>query len=188
MATSSGSLQPQLAAAREQLEAALAQAERLVHEHSESRLGARPAAGGWCALECLAHLTITSRQFLPLLAKATAKGAPRASESARFGLGLMGRLLMWTLEPPYRMKIKTPPVFRPEQTQTCALALADFQRAQQELFVQLERANGLALDKIMLRSPFDARVGYNLLASFLIIATHQRRHLWQAGRAMKAKP
>lgn len=186
MSDESGALQPQLAAAREQLQAALTRAERLVHEHPESRLGARPAKGGWCAVECLAHLTITSRTFLPLLAKAMADGAPRAADSARFGVGLLGRMLMWTLEPPYRMKIKTPPAFRPEEVQTGVLALVDFQRAQRELLQALERANGLALDKIMLVSPFDARVSYNLLASFLIVAAHQRRHLWQAERALRA--
>ncbi len=58
--------------------------------------------------------------------------------------------------------------------------LERFDYLQQELQVRIDRSAGLALDRLRLVSPFDARVKYNLYATFCIIAAHQRRHLWQA--------
>ena len=34
------------------------------------------------------------------------------------------------------------------------------------------------------RVPFDSRVKYNVYSAFLIVAAHQRRHLWQAEQAI----
>ena len=41
-------------------------------------------------------------------------------------------------------------------------------------------------DKVKLVSPFNARLKYNALAAFRILAAHQRRHLWQAERALES--
>ena len=58
--------------------------------------------------------------------------------------------------------------------------LERFDSLQQELQVRIDRSAGLAIDRLRVVSPFDARVKYNVYASFCLIATHQRRHLWQA--------
>ena len=58
--------------------------------------------------------------------------------------------------------------------------LERFDYLQQQMQMRIDRSAGLALDRLRLVSPFNAHVKYNLYATFCIIATHQRRHLWQA--------
>ena len=60
--------------------------------------------------------------------------------------------------------------------------LERFDYLQGELLVRLDRANGLALDRLFVISPFNARFNYNLYSAFRLLPVHQRRHLWQAER------
>jgi hypothetical protein len=55
-----------------------------------------------------------------------------------------------------------------------------------EVFLPVWRAAfaGLALDRIKVASPVDPRVRYNVWSSFNMTDAHQRRHLWQAERAL----
>ena len=83
-------------------------------------------------------------------------------------------------EPPYRIKMKTSAPFVPERVEPMADVLERFDYLQGELLVRLDRASGLALDKLRVVSPFNARVKYNLYSAFRLLPVHQRRHLWQA--------
>jgi hypothetical protein len=55
--------------------------------------------------------------------------------------------------------------------------------AQEVLMESLHAADGVALDRATIISPFNRRLRYNLLSMFAILAAHERRHLWQAERA-----
>ncbi len=78
------------------------------------------------------------------------------------------------------MKTKTAGEFAPAAVEPMYETLERFDYLQQELQVRIDRSAGLAVDRIRLASPFDARIKYNLYAAFCLIASHQRRHLWQA--------
>ena len=84
------------------------------------------------------------------------------------------------LEPPYKMKGKTGAAFEPANVEPMDQTLERFDYLQQELQARVDRAAGLALERLKLKSPFSAHVRYNLYATFCILAAHQRRHLWQA--------
>ena len=45
------------------------------------------------------------------------------------------------------------------------------------------QADGLPLDRILVESPFDARVRYNLYSALVMLPRHQHRHLDQAEAA-----
>ena len=51
---------------------------------------------------------------------------------------------------------------------------------------RLVAGRGLALDRLMIVSPFAARVRYNVFVALALVPTHARRHLWQAERARDA--
>ena len=143
---------------------------------------ARPSPDSWAIGECLTHLNITSERFIPLIDDAIRDGRARGLEgNGPYGKGFIGWALQRFLEPPYKMKTKTrrtrslrSPWTRWRET------LERFDYLQQELQVRIDRSAGLALDRLRLVSPFNARVKYNLYATFCILAAHQRRHLWQA--------
>lgn len=175
---------PQRSAVRDELEAATARARRLIEGHDPAALRRIPGAGGWSALQCIAHLNLTTENYLPLLARALGD-APPASGTRRVGSGLMPRLLLWSLEPPYRLRFKTQPAFEPSLEDDPNAVLASFERLQGELLLTLGRFDGRALDRAPIASPFNGRLKYNALAALRILAAHERRHLWQAERAAR---
>ncbi len=141
----------------------------------------RPAAGGWSIAECVTHLNITSEQYIPLLDEAIRSGRQQGIEGqGPFRRGVIGWVLLRYMEPPYRMKAKTPLAFQPTRVAPMAGTLDRFAYLQQEVQARVDRSAGLALDRLRVVSPFNARITYNVYVAFALLAAHQRRHLWQA--------
>jgi hypothetical protein len=174
-------LHPQLAEVRHDLNNCTQRAQNLAYGLTPEQFKQRARHGGWSIAECLVHLALTSAEYIKL-AEPTFADAPRGH--GRFKRDLVGRILAWSLEPPYRMKTKTLTAYIPAPGQLDD-ALAMFVRSQHDLIATLERANGVALDKVLVRSSFNPRIQYNLLSFFSILTAHQRRHLWQAEQVRK---
>lgn len=178
-------LSPQVADLREQFEACSRTAREMFAAHDEAALKRRPASGGWSAAECVAHLTLTTGNYEPIFQDGFSR-APKGSEP--YKKDLKGRLLAWIMEPPYKHGVKTRPNFEPVNLGPAQQVLADFLDSQKVMFARLDRANGLALDKVKVASPFKESVTYNMYSLFWILASHQRRHIWQAEQALKGRP
>jgi hypothetical protein len=85
-----------------------------VHGLEPSALARRPAPSRWSVAEHVEHLCLTTEAYLPLIASAAdalrargerAQGALRAD--------LMGRFLLWMVEPPVRKRVRTSDRFVP---------------------------------------------------------------------------
>jgi hypothetical protein len=161
-------------------------AERLWASVSAERLAARPGPKAWSALECVEHLNISMRAFVPRLqaALAQARTLPSATDQP-MKLSGMARWMVWWLEPPSRLRLTTTTPFLPVEY-NAAHVLPHFISLSRELAEMAEAAKGLRLDEVEIQSPFAERVRYSAYAAFRIIAAHNRRHLWQARRAIDA--
>ena len=138
----------------------------------------RPQPGRWSAAECLAHLSLSTDLFLPVLRKAMSE--PRSNAKKKVPkMDLLGRILRWFLEPPIRQRVKTSAPFVPKAVRAKADAFGEFAALQEKLMDVLRDAREADLSRKIV-SPFDKRVKYNLYSAFRIIAAHERRHLWQA--------
>ena len=154
---------------------------------SDGHWTASPAPGQWSIGECLTHLNITSERFIPIIDDAIREGREKNLQAAgALNRDLKGWVLCWILEPPYRLKSKTPASFVPVRVEPISDVLERFDYLQGELLVRLDRAVGLALDRLFVTSPFNARLNYNLYSAFRLLPVHQRRHLWQAERVRAA--
>lgn len=170
-----------------ELDEATGQARRLI-ESTEPRLfTVRPNLSSWSAAECLAHLSISSEQFLPVLREAVDEGRRRGltGDSAP-SMDVVGRVLRWFMEPPVRSRMRTSAPFVPKSVRAKSEAIAEFVSLQAKLIDILHSARGLDLRKLKIVSPFNERFRYNVYSAFRIIAAHQRRHLWQAEQAVAA--
>ena len=175
-------LSPQLLDLRSQFEDCSVQVREMFSAHDEARLKQRPPKGGWCAAECIVHLTLTTGNYEPIFQDGFARAVKGREPYVK---DFKGRLLIWIMEPPYRMGVKTRASFEPVNVGPVAQVLADFLDSQKTMFARVERANGLALDQVKVASPFKESVTYNMYSLFWIIAAHQRRHIWQARQALK---
>jgi hypothetical protein len=154
---------------------------------SPDALMRRPTAEGWSPAECLTHLSLTVHIFKPLLDQTI--DAARAHGLRGVGpyrMDPLGRMMRWLMEPPSRMRTKTYTTVAPINVGPPAEVLPMFVAAQGVLKESLHAADGVALDRATIISPFNHRLRYNLLSTFAILAAHERRHLWQAERAATA--
>lgn len=167
-----------------ELEAARERAHRLAAGLPPETWSRRPQPERWSIAEQIAHLSLTSRAYLPLIEGALEQARERGlSGEGPFRRDFLGWLLGRMMEPPVRLRVKTaapfvPPV--PQAGATPAEALADFDRLQDELIAAVRQARGLAVDRVEITSPFDSRVRYSLWSGLRAMTAHQRRHLWLA--------
>ncbi|HEX8151721.1 MAG TPA: DinB family protein [Thermoanaerobaculia bacterium] len=160
---------------------ATAQARRLIETTDGQLFTVRPNPQSWSAAECLAHLTLTSKSFVPVLQESIDAARNRGLQSTREPkMDLLGHALRWFMEPPIRKKVTTTARFVPQSTRAKAEAFAEFTSYQSQLIALVRASRGLDLTKAKVASPFDKRVRYNVFSAFRVLAAHERRHLWQA--------
>jgi hypothetical protein len=188
-------MRPQLETAVKRLRDAQRWVHRLAESLPEEKWSVRRVPASWSVAECVAHLNLTSRAYVPLLGegleRARAIGGPAPP---RYRMDLVGALISLAAGPMPHVagkalgKAKTAPAFVPSGVLPREHLLAEFDRLQEELIAFAQAADGLPLGKVKVQSPFDARARYNLYACFVILPRHQMRHLEQAAEVWPSPP
>ena len=169
----------QLTRIQTELTDALRRAKLVAGPLPDNAWAARPAPSQWSVAECLIHLNLTSRAFLPLIDDALDWGREQARfRKTRHRMDFVGRLL-WVAST-ISLPIKTTEPFVPARGELKDVVLSEFALLQNQLTGCLDRAQRLDLGKLRIVSPFDARIKYNLYSCFRLIPAHQRQHLRQA--------
>ena len=168
-----------------ELSEATSRAWQLVRTTDGRLFTVRPTPRDWSAAECIAHLSLSTEEFLPVLQNAIDDAKQKGwTSKKRPAMDVIGRTLRWFLEPPIRKRVKAAGRFVPRSARAKSEAFGEFAALQSKLVDAVHNAEGLDVRKIKVSSPFDKRVKYNLYSAFKIIAAHQRRHLWQAEQAV----
>src|SRR5260370_2678020 len=176
----------QLDSLLDQLRENLRQAHSIFNSHTTGQLQHHPAQGRWSAAECLAHFNLSNRAYLPLLDSAIEQlREKKVLSDGSFHLNLNAHILKYWLEPPSRLRLPTSPPFQPIAVRDPAEALEEFQALGRALEEKLNSARGLSLARVKLPSPFSEKIKYNAYSAFVLIAAHNRRHLWQAEEALR---
>jgi len=170
----------QLTNVQRELQEATSSALQLVERLPDMTWRKRPDRGGWSVAQCIMHLNKTTEGFLPNLDAAIREGWRRKLKgSGPFRRDLPGWLLCRLVEPPYRIKVRTPAAFDPQQVDSVETVMKTWDLLQGELCRRIAAADGLAIDKLKVVSPFVGGMKYNLLSALMVIPAHQRRHMWQ---------
>lgn len=183
-------VQKQLAAVIESLDAAQSRLRALTDKLSDKNWGKRPAPNRWSAADCVEHLNLTSRAYLPLLRDATARAreissAPR-THYTRDPLGWFMSMMIGPLHQLGKFKvvsIRTTPPFVPKGGQSRNQLLSEFVRLQADLVTLIRSADGVPLDAVKIVSPFGERMKYSAYSALVIVARHEHRHIQQAEQA-----
>jgi hypothetical protein len=172
---------PQLEDIGTQLADARRRAHDLAARVGAERWGTRPARDQWSVAECVVHLNLTSRAFLPLIRDAMLRGRARSLlGGGPYRRDIVGWFLCLITEPPVRFRIRTTAPFVPEGIEPRDRVIEIFDALQDELLACVKEAHGLDLGRLRLASPFDSRLKYNLYSCLRLILAHQRQHLVQA--------
>lgn len=181
-------LTPGVEAFRLQFEQLAADADALTADLSDEQFNWSPAPGIWSMAQCLEHLNVTARLYLPKLDEGI-------SEAIRLGLygqgpfsyNLIGRLIAGSMEPPPRFRVKAPKTFQPVPHRPRQDVMAAFRAYQKQYVDRLRQASGIDLARARVSSPAAAWIRMPLGSGFALMTAHERRHLWQA-RNIRARP
>jgi hypothetical protein len=175
-----------VAAIREALDAGEARAERLLHSVDDQALVWQPDGGrAWSIAQCLDHLAVMNRVYLAPMRDAARAGASRARRGP-ISPGFLGGWFARSMEPPARLRTKAPRAARPSGEVDRARLWDSFREAHLAVVSLLEETASLDQNRIRFANPFLPGLRWRLGAGFLIIAAHERRHLWQAENVKKA--
>ena len=139
----------------------------------------------WSVAHCLDHQAVTNREYITTKAKPLQQA--RKTGKVRGGPvhpGPLGRLFAKTQEPPVKkqFRIRAPHKIVPRAQVTLADATAQFHAAQREIGQLLEQNADLDLTHILFPNPFVRGLRFGIASGLHIMATHERRHLWQGWR------
>lgn len=167
----------------DELRSASERLRRLAERLPAERWAERTDSERWSVAECVEHLNLTGRAYLPPLRAALQEARELGGAAPlRYRRDPVGWLLWRTMGPPVRVRLPTPAAFVPGADREREELLREFERLQEEQVALVREGDGLPLQRVRMRSPFDARVRYNLFSGLSILPRHQHRHLWQAER------
>ncbi|MEW6128194.1 MAG: DinB family protein [Acidobacteriota bacterium] len=165
-----------------------ADAQSLFASLNHEQFNWRPQAGVWSIAECIEHLNVAAKLYFPLLdAKINQGRANKIFGQEPFRYGWFNNWFVRTLEPPVKLKVKTPKAFAPTADKSFAAVTEEFMQTQEAVIERLYQANGLDLRRLKIQSPRSRLIKLRLGKAFAMIAAHERRHLWQA-RQLIAHP
>lgn len=152
---------------------------------SWEQLNQRPAARRWSILQCIEHLNITNRGIAAVVEQ-TLRGQPaNYSPGERLRPTLLWRFFIGIVEPPVRLRAFAPQVLQPNSSLDPHLTLQAFQQGHAHLNELAALCDGLDLNRVKFRHPI-IPLKISLGTSFLLIAAHERRHLWQADQVVSS--
>ena len=169
----------------DELEANERRAEALVADLDTGSLNWRPDERSWSTAQCLDHLNVANRVYLEAI-RPTLDEARRQGKRRR-GLVRPGWFERWfvaDLEPPPKRKLPAPKKIVPAFSGEKEALLAEFRRLHAEIAALLRDAADLDLG-VRFPNPFIPLLRFRVWTGFLVIPTHERRHLWQAEQLRK---
>lgn len=170
---------------QDELRTLIRQARQVADGLDRDAFNRRPEPDRWSVGECIEHLNASARLYLPALTEAIADARQRGLiGTRRSGRTLLGRLVVWSMEPPpKRLTIRTTwPELEPARDLAPADTLEQFELLHEELIIRMNEATDLDLKKVKMRSVLDRRLKLSLGDWFAFLPAHARRHLWQAAR------
>ena len=171
---------------RRQFEHLTDQADALVRPLTDAQFTWQPSENGWSIAQCVDHLNVSARLYLPLLDE----GIASAIRQGLYGEGpftywWLARLFVRMLEPPPLFRTKAPAAFQPPPARTRQEITAAFRAYQVQYIDRLRQANGLDLARARVSSPAARWIRMPLGSGFAMTIAHERRHLQQARRVIE---
>ncbi len=154
---------------------------------SAEQLNWKPDAREWSIAQCLDHLILSNRPYVPIFEDLLAgRRRGRLRERVPVLPRLFGSLLIKTLRPDSGRKVQARPAFLPSASALPPAIVARFVEEHERLQQLMEASRGLDLADIVITSPVLGLITYSLLDACRIVVAHEQNHFVQATRVGEA--
>ena len=145
-----------------------------------------PERSSWSILQCLAHISVSTRLYLTSIDKSIRQGRMKNLFGDRpFEYSRFGRWVMRSVEPPPKFRVKTGRAYVPPANLELTAVLAEFCAMHQQARDTLVRCDGLDLARCRMGHPSLPVLRVSLGLGLAVLTGHARRHLWQAEQVKK---
>lgn len=149
----------------------------------------QPAPGAWSAAQCLEHLNIYGRFYLPAIENAIRNGKTSGQEAEKhFRSGWLGAYFTQLMQPKpdgaLKSKMKAPKNAVPAPQPDAQAMLAEFIDQQETMLRLLRDAGEVNLNTLRVPISLSPWIRLKLGDTFGFVIAHIERHLLQAERAL----
>lgn len=156
-------------------------ASEMVQALSDRQVNWRPSNTEWSIAQCLDHLGKSNRIYAAALQRAIEESRQEpAPTPIALQPGVFGRMFIRTLEPPPTRKLRAPRKIIPCERIDKDEALRNFLESDEAIRAVIRNGGALDLNRIRFKNPLFWFLRFTVATGLLIIAAHNRRHLWQA--------
>jgi len=148
---------------------------------SDAQINWHPNPSVWSIAQCFDHLIVADSLYIQKLQKIINE-APRTSAPFTQSLrtSLVGKLLIYFVNPNTTFKSKTFKVFYPEENFVNSDLQNRFNEHQEKLIELMKEADGLDINRLKISSPVSNLLKFRIGECFQFLLLHQRRHFLQA--------
>ena len=141
----------------------------------------------WSIGEILEHIILVNESYYPIFEKVRDREFdPPFLSRFEFLVDLYGRMILKSVEPERKKKVKTLRIWKPSQSYIPFKIMDRFFSSQMELNKYLESVESFAEEELVIHSPANKNVVYQLDVAFDIIVAHEQRHLNQAKEVLES--
>jgi hypothetical protein len=148
----------------------------------------KPDAHTWSVAQNIHHLMVINDTYSAII-EDIRKGTYTLPWIARFRfvVSFFGNLILNSVKPDRKRKMKTFPVWEPSKSNLSEDILTHFESHQKQLKALIRGCNDLIAAQTVISSPANRSIVYSLEKAFEIIVMHERRHLQQARELIAVK-
>lgn len=168
-----------------QTQSMAAYAETLKGQSLES-LNQRESADSWSALECVQHLNLYGRFYIPELTRRLDHAGTSKSPKQFFKSGWLGNYFANSMLPKEKLnKMKTFKEMNPIHSQLDLSVIDEFIDQQQQMLRLLERGKTTDLTRTKVSISISKWIKLRLGDTFRFVIYHNMRHIQQAKRVLE---
>lgn len=165
-----------------QVEAIKKDADELVSGVSKSQFNWRPDPSQWSMAQCLEHLNMTARLYLPPVYEkiVEARSTTGLTNKGPFRFSLLSKWIVSSMDASPKYKFKAPKKILPPADRPMDEVVSGFLLFQDRLGDLIKLADGTDLARIKVQSPLMKFLKLPLGQILALILAHERRHIQQA--------
>ena len=182
-------LPPDLQQILDDIDAADRAGDAIAAQVTDEQFHWRPRDGqGWSIAQCLDHLAIINVFYCASIQSAIDDARARAwMREGPAAPGFFGRRFIASQEPPVRRRFSAPGRVKPATaTRSREEILAAYHQAHAVVRRAISSAAGVDINRATFPNPFLKILRVRVSTALLVVAAHDRRHLWQAEQVRTA--